>query len=133
MKHTPTIMVVDDNTKIQFAFHSLLEKESCIIIGAKNGGEALKKFTKNKPQAVFLDISLPDLNGLAVLQQLRGLNPSIPIIVISSIASKEISEKVMRLGAFACLEKPLSVMKIREVLNSIKAQSDKSASNNTKS
>jgi CheY-like chemotaxis protein len=132
MGHHPKIMVVDDNTKIQFAFHTLLEKEGCILIEAKNGSEALRKFAKKKPQVVFLDLSLPDSEGLDVLKRLKGLKPSIPIIVISSMASKEISEKVIQLGAFAYLEKPLSVMKIREVLNAIKAQSDQSSPNPTK-
>ena len=85
MEQHPKIMVVDDNTKIQFAFHTLLEKEGCVIIVAKNGSEAMQRFTQKKPQAVFLDISLPDSNGLDILKQLKALNPTIPVIVISKI------------------------------------------------
>lgn len=129
MERHPKIMVVDDNTKIQFAFHSLLEKEDCIIIVAKSGSEAMKKFTRRKPQAVFLDVSLPDSNGLDVLKQLRDLNSSVPIIVISSTAGIEVATKALQMGAFAYLEKPLSVIKIRKVLNTIKTQSDPSSPN----
>jgi DNA-binding NtrC family response regulator len=132
MVKTKTIMVVDDNSKIQYAFHTLLEKEDCTIIEARNGNEALRKFTRNKPQAVFLDLSLPDTQGLDVLKRLKSLNPSIPVVVISSMAGTELAEQAMQLGAFDYLEKPLSVMKIREVLNTIKTQSDQSALNNTK-
>lgn len=113
-------MVIDDNTKIQYAFHLLLKKEGCIIIGSMGGNDAIKKFKKKKPKAVFLDLSLPHSDGLNILQQLRKLNPSVPVIITSSINSDDIDKQAAKLGAFAYLEKPLSVNKIREVLKNLK-------------
>ena len=69
------VMIVDDNTKVIFALHTLLEKENCLIIEATTGAEALRKFNSKKPKAVFLDISLPDLNGLEILLKIREKNP----------------------------------------------------------
>jgi len=113
-------MVVDDNTKIMFAFYTLLEKENCLLIEAASGAEALKKFSTKNPTAVFLDISLPDANGLDILQKLLAKNPVVPVIIITGIGSTELRTRALSLGAFDYLEKPLSVTRIREILERIK-------------
>jgi len=114
------VMVVDDNLKIIFAFRTLLEKESYEFIEAGSGAEAIKMFTAGKPKAVFLDISLPDADGLDVLKKIRKKNPAIPVIIITGIGSSELRSRALQLGAYDYLEKPLSVNHIREILNRIK-------------
>jgi DNA-binding NtrC family response regulator len=114
------VMVVDDNSKIIFAFHTLLEKENCLLIEAASGAEAIRKFKAGKPKAVFLDISLPDADGLDVLKKIRKKNPSIPVIIITGIGSSELRTRALQLGAYDYLEKPLSVNHIRDILNRIK-------------
>jgi DNA-binding NtrC family response regulator len=114
------VMVVDDNTKVMFAFQTLLETENCLIIEATSGVEALKKFSSKKPKAVFLDISLPDVNGLEILQKIREKSPTVPVIIITGVGSPDLRSSALRLGAFAYLEKPLSITQIREILDKIK-------------
>ncbi len=65
------ILVVDDDEKILFAFHKVLEREGCTSIEARDGAEALEKFVAEQPQLIFLDILLPDLDGLEVLRQIK--------------------------------------------------------------
>ena len=87
---------------------------------APSGAEAIRKFKAGKPKAVFLDISLPDADGLDVLKKIRKKNPSIPVIIITGIGSSELRTRALQLGAYDYLEKPLSVNHIRDILNRIK-------------
>jgi DNA-binding NtrC family response regulator len=116
----PKVLVVDDNTKVLFAFESLLQKEGVLSIDAATGKEALEKLSKERPQAIFLDISLPDMEGLQLLKKIKNNYPEISIIAVTSIETKEHIATAMKYGAFAHLEKPLSVKAIRKVLEKIK-------------
>jgi len=115
--NNPKIMVVDDDEKILFAFQQVLAKEGHICIEAKTGTDAVLKFSLQHPQIVFLDITLPDVNGLAVLSRMKQIDESIPVVAISSQKTDQDEMKAMRLGAYDFLSKPLSVAKIREILN----------------
>ena len=114
------ILTVDDNTKILFAFDVMLKKEGCLALKATTGKEAIRQIALNQPSAVFLDVSLPDTDGLIVLAQIKQNNPDLPVIIITGHGSDLIREKAFLAGAFAYLEKPLSVEKIRNILNKIR-------------
>lgn len=114
------VLVIEDNTKVLFAFQSLLQKEDVVSISALNGREALEKLNKEKPGIIFLDLSLPDIKGLHLIKKIKKLFPEKAIIVVTSIETRDLVKKAMDYGAIAHLEKPLSVKAIRKVLNKIK-------------
>jgi two-component system response regulator (stage 0 sporulation protein F) len=117
----PKVLVVDDNTKVLFAFQSLLHKEGVLSIDAATGKEALEKLSAEKPHAIFLDLSLPDVKGLYLLKKINKQYPGIAVIVVTSIETKEFITEAMKYGAVAHLEKPLSLKSIRKVLERIKS------------
>jgi two-component system response regulator (stage 0 sporulation protein F) len=116
----PKILVVDDNTKVLFAFQSLLKKEGVISLDAVTGMEALQKLSTEKPKAIFLDLSLPDVKGLQLLKKINKKYPRVAIIVVTSIETKELISEAMKYGAIAHLEKPFSLKAIRRILKKIK-------------
>jgi DNA-binding NtrC family response regulator len=120
----PKILVVDDNTKILYAFQSLFQKEGVVSIDALTGMEAMEKLSREKPRAIFLDLSLPDIKGLHLLKKINSQYPDIAVVVVTSIETKEFVAEAMKYGAVAHLEKPLSVKAIRRVLASIKITKD---------
>jgi DNA-binding NtrC family response regulator len=108
--------VVDDDTNILFAFHSLLDKEGYVCIEANTAVQAFKKFTQEKPQAVFLDISLHSSDGIKVLRKIREENNITPVIIMSSFENKKIIARAFQAGAFEYIKKPISITKIRQTL-----------------
>ena len=119
----PKIMVVENNSDILFAFKSLLEKENCIYIDTSGGKSAIEIFLKEKPNAVFLDISLDESNGLQIFKQLYQADSRIPVIIITSHNNREIVRDAIQQGAFNFLEKPLSISHIRSMIDQIKSLS----------
>lgn len=115
----PKILIVDDNIHILHAFESLLEKEGCVSFLAETAHQALELLYHKRPGSVFLDLSLPDAYGLDLIKKIKTVNPSITVVVIMDDESADLKKKAIKLGAFACLDKPLSISNIREVLNDI--------------
>jgi DNA-binding NtrC family response regulator len=116
MKTNPVkILVVDDDDKILFAFREVFKKEGYSSIFSNNGTEALEKIRSENPTIVFMDITMPMLNGLEALNMIKKQEPLLPVIIITGYGTMQTAIKAMRNGAFEYLTKPLDVEKIREV------------------
>jgi CheY-like chemotaxis protein len=83
------ILVVDDDPDMRLAISSVLRSRSYEVVEACDGGEALAKLRKEKPDLMLLDLLMPRMDGFAVVKELRnaqeGEYPRIPILIISSI------------------------------------------------
>lgn len=109
------ILVVDDDDNILFAFKEVFKKEGYTTITASNGLDALNRIETESPTIVFMDITMPLLDGLETLESIRKQNPWLPVIIITGYSTMQAAIKAMQLGAFEYLTKPLNIEKIREV------------------
>ncbi len=103
------ILIVDDEPGIRQTLAGVLEDEHFAVAGAANAAEALALARQQAYELVLLDIWLPDLDGLQVLQQLRTLPVPPDVIIVSGHGTIETAVRATKLGAFDFLEKPLSV------------------------
>lgn len=116
MKAPPAkVLVVDDDDNILYAFQQVLVKDGYESFVARNGEEALVMISLENPIVVFMDITMPKLDGLEALKKIRQLNRSIPVVIITGLGTMQKAIKAMQLGAFEYLTKPLDVDKIRDV------------------
>ncbi|MDL1972409.1 MAG: sigma-54 dependent transcriptional regulator [Deltaproteobacteria bacterium] len=102
------ILVVDDEVAICQALNGILCDEGFSVITATSGNEALIKIDEEVPDLVLLDIWLPDIDGLEVLERIKARFPQMPVIMISGHANIETAVKAIKLGAYDFIEKPLS-------------------------
>lgn len=116
MNKEAKILVVDDDPNIRFAFQEVLKKDGHFPLFATNGEDALKLVQSDKPDLIFLDISIPQLDGLEVLRRLGALDLKIPTIIITGNGIMQNAIKAMQLGAFDYLTKPLDIGKIRDLI-----------------
>ena len=80
----PTVLIVDDHAAFRASARALLEAEGFDVVGeAADGAEALRAVAALRPEIVLLDIHLPDLDGLAVAEQLAAI-PRAPAVVLTS-------------------------------------------------
>jgi two-component system nitrogen regulation response regulator NtrX len=106
------ILVVDDEASIVQSLSGVLEDEGYQVLSAGSGEEALKEIRKEPPELVLLDIWLPGMDGLTVLERLKRTSPGIPVIIISGHGNIETAVKATRMGACDFVEKPLSIERI---------------------
>lgn len=108
----PKILVVDDETSILDSLRGILQDEGYLVATAASGEEALEEARKELPDLVVLDIWMPKMDGLAVLEELRRQDPQLPVVIISGHGNIETAVKATRMGAFDFVEKPLSLDRI---------------------
>jgi len=111
------ILVVDDEKNIQVSLASVLEDEGYYVYLASSGEEGIEKFKNLKPDAVFLDIWLPGIDGLEVMNKILEIDPLQIVIMMSGHGNITTAVKAVRDGAYDFLEKPLSLDKVIFVLN----------------
>jgi len=104
----PRILVIDDEHAIRDALKRTLEYEGYDVTLAATGEEGVKLVDREPPDLVFLDIKMPGMDGLEVLQKLRHVVETVPFVVISGHADINTAVEATKLGAFDFIEKPLA-------------------------
>ncbi len=102
-----TVLIVDDEEDIRSTLRMILEHEGYDVLEAAGGHEGLAKIKKSAPDAVLLDIKMPDLDGMEVLDRLREQGERIPVMMITGHGDVSTAVDATRRGAFDFLEKPL--------------------------
>ncbi len=102
------ILVVDDDSAIRDTMRMILEYDGYECLVAGSGPEGLTMVERENPDLVFLDIKMPGIDGLEVLSRLRGMNESLPVVIVSAHGTAATALEAGRLGAFRFIEKPLS-------------------------
>jgi two-component system nitrogen regulation response regulator NtrX len=106
-----TILVVDDERSILTALEGILEDEGYEAVLAGSGEEALSILNERPLDLVLLDIWLPGKDGVAVLREVKKLDPRLPVIMMSGHGTIETAVSSTKLGAYDFIEKPLSLEK----------------------
>jgi two-component system, NtrC family, sensor kinase len=107
-----TILMVDDDAAIRTGFALGLEDCGYRLLQANNGRQGLEVFELEKPDLVLLDLRMPEMDGLELLQHLKQRSPDTPLIVISGTGMIEDAIEAIRYGAWDFLCKPVSDMSV---------------------
>jgi two-component system nitrogen regulation response regulator NtrX len=102
------ILVIDDEAAIRDSLRMILEYEGYEFFGAPTGQEGLGIIERENPDLVFLDIKMPGMDGLEVLQRIKTVNETVPVVMISGHATVTTAVEATKLGAFDFIEKPLA-------------------------
>jgi len=107
-----TVLVVDDEESIVETLSGILKDEGYTVLAARSGMEALDLFRDRLPDAVLLDVWMPEMDGLKTLSEMRKIRHEAPIIIISGHGNIDTAVQAIKLGAYDFLEKPLSLEKV---------------------
>ena len=115
---TKTVLIVEDNELNMKLFNDLLEANGYATLQTRSGVEAVELTRKNMPDLILMDIQLPEVSGLQVIQWIKDDDAlrHIPIIAITAFAMKGDEEKIRQGGCEAYLSKPISVVKFLETV-----------------
>ena len=107
MTETPQILVVDDDRRLRIAAGKVLTAAGYQVTEAASGAEALEQLRRPDFALVISDLRLPDLDGIALLKQIRELLPEAEVVMITGFGSIEQAVEAMRLGAYDFIQKPV--------------------------
>jgi two-component system response regulator AtoC len=97
--------VVDDEDLIRWALRERLEGAGFAVVEAENGRQALEHFS-SEVDLVLLDLRLPDLDGLSVLEKIQSSRPGAPVILMTAFGTPETVRKALANGARRVVDKP---------------------------
>ncbi len=100
------VLLVDDEEDIVEVIQDRLEAYGFAVVTARNGVEALRKLSMEKFDGIFLDIKMPEMGGVEVLEEVRKRDRKIPIIIITSSSTKDSALEAMAKGANDYVLKP---------------------------
>src|SRR5437899_5887381 len=100
------VLVIDDEAAIRDSLRMTLEYEGYEFIGAATGQEGLALVEREAPDLVLLDVKMPGMDGIEVLERLRNMNESLPIVVVSGHGTISTAVEATKKGAFDFIEKP---------------------------
>ena len=116
------LLIVDDSFIIRQAIKKYLKKYNLEVVGtAENGKVALELFEKTNPDIVTLDITMPEIDGLTVLEEMIKINKFVKVMVVTALTDKATGLKAIKLGAKSYLPKPFTEEKLQESFDRILA------------
>tara|TARA_B100000315_G_scaffold36538_1_gene31224 strand:+ start:11841 stop:13295 length:1455 start_codon:yes stop_codon:yes gene_type:complete len=119
------ILIVDDDESIRWVLDKGLKKKGYRVDLAKNGQEAIKKIERQDDYfIVFLDIFMPDMNGLDVLQKIKKIQPNLFIIIMTAQATMKNTIEAMQKGAYDYITKPFDLEEIYMLLEKVSKENN---------
>src|SRR3977135_4319780 len=103
------LLVIDDEPGIRDLLDTLLNRKGYDVILADSGQKGLEVFRRARPDVVGLDLKMAGMDGLSVLQQIRYLNPTQPVIILTGAGTPESEQQVRELGVTEYVEKQFSL------------------------
>jgi two-component system response regulator AtoC len=101
------VLLVDDDASTRKVARANLALEGFDVIPASSGAEALARLAETDPLALVSDLKMPDMDGIALMERVHAVRPSLPVVLVTAHATIETAVRAMRLGALHYLTKPI--------------------------
>ena len=105
----PVILVIDDEEAIRLFLEATLEDQGYEVVTAGTGQEALERIARAAPDLVLLDLMLPDMSGIQVLDEVKKALPHVNVLMLTAYSGTETAVRAMKLDAFDYVAKPIEL------------------------
>ncbi len=116
------VLVIEDERRVAEVFSDFIRSQGHYPIVAESAEAGLELVNRFYPDAMILDVYLPGMSGVQLLQLLKDRQPPLPSVVISGVASEEEAGQCLQLGALDILRKPVSLSRLEATLGFLELQ-----------
>ena len=121
------ILVVDDAAFMRMTLSDMLTKNGFEVVGeAVDGDDAVKKYEAHLPDAVTMDITMPNVNGIEAVKRIKGKWPDAVVLMVSAMGQKDMVVEAIQSGASDFIVKPFKADRVVEALSRALGQSAQS-------
>ena len=131
MNAKASIIIIEDEKNICNFIETVLTPQNYHVVCAYTGADGLKQINTHKPDVVLLDLGLPDMDGLEIIEEVRTYS-SVPIIVISARTLERSKVAALDMGADDYLTKPFGTAELLARIRTALRHSQKTANENTR-
>ena len=115
-----TCLIVDDSAFMRFHLKRMMDSfDNVIASEAANGNEAIREYTRLRPDIVLMDIVMPGLEGVETVRKICNTDPNAKVIMISSVSYKEKVAEAISAGAKWFIPKPVTTEELRQAIQSV--------------
>ena len=113
------ILVIDDDPRICELLQTVLQRKGHEVVLAESGSTGIERFRQDRPDVTILDLNLPHVNGLAVLTQVRAIDPLSPVMILTGVGTKAEEQQARALGVTDFFEKEFSLQALGGAMNQV--------------
>ncbi|MDP2928277.1 MAG: response regulator [Candidatus Omnitrophota bacterium] len=118
-EHKIRALIVDDEKIVRDFFKRLLAFLGVEALDADSGASAIELVRQKKFDLFFIDVRMPELNGLDTYRQIRKLDPEATVVMMTGYAVEEILKVAQKEGAFCHIHKPFDITEIKDIITKI--------------
>jgi len=118
---TQRVFIVDDEPSLRDLFSAALEDDTREVVTCENGLTALRILGETRFDAIILDLSLPDTNGIHILREMRRRGDNTKVILCSAHVDERSFRAALELGVAAFLGKPVTLLALRQIVSEVLA------------
>lgn len=110
------VLVVDDQAGVRYLLYEVFKEIGYKVEVASSGQEALDKFKELQPRAVLLDVKMPGMSGLEVLELLRKMSEEVRVVIMTAYGEMDMVQKAREKGIEHFIVKPFDIEDVRSVV-----------------
>lgn len=115
-----SVLICDDAAFMRLMLKNILEQHDYRVVGeAVNGADAINKYKQLKPELVTMDITMPDMNGIEAVRQIRAYDPKAKIVMCSAMGQQALVIEAIQAGASDFIIKPFRADRVMEALQNV--------------
>ena len=115
------VLVVDDAAFMRLRACKVLQDNGHEVVQAENGADAVRQYSQHKPDAVLMDITMPEMDGLAALKEIKKLDPAARVAMVTAMGQQAIVMEALKAGAKDFVLKPFQPDRVLSALNKLLA------------
>jgi len=113
------ILVVDDAEFLRVRISKMLSGEGHDILEAENGLKAIETYKASKPDLVLMDITMPEMDGLAALKEIKSFDPGSRVVMLTALAQESVVLQAIKSGARAFVLKPFEKERVLSAISKL--------------
>lgn len=113
------ILIVDDAEFLRVRISKMLVADGFDVVEAENGLKAIEAYKANSPDMVLMDITMPEMDGLSALKELRKIDPAAKVIMLTALGQESVVLEAVKSGARDFIVKPFERDRVLSAINKI--------------
>jgi len=120
MGNNLSVLICDDSLLIRKKLREVLEKCKCAeIFEAENGSVAVELVKAHTPDLIFMDIVMPEKDGIEALKEIKATNPEAKVVMASSVGTNEQLKRALENGAYDFIQKPINLESVLNLIEKV--------------